>query len=766
MRVKRFLFRKQKIRMTKKKAFHWLPDTGRILVVLLFFSGLFFRCANVTGTLEGGPKDTLPPRVLRMTPVYNATGISPSRIVIEFDEYIQLKDMQQEFFTSPFMEKKPVVSYKNRSAIITIDSPLDSATTYVLNLGSGVVDNNEGNPIHGLKYTFSTGGHIDSMYMSGYVSNALTADTMKGAYIFFYDAALDTDPERDSLLFDTWRASAVSRTLTDGGFIHSNLRPIDYRVYALVDKNSNQMYDPGVDEVAFLDSVRNPSQLPSFLMWYDSVRMHMVAQPQLFFRTFVEKTSRPQNLTSSTRPSAQQVLLQFASPDPLIEHITLNDIPTEKILTEYLKETRDSILLWLDVPADELPDTLRGTIAYERPDSVGQPYLHEQDLRLVWSRPFVAPAKEEQPESERPPTRRELRRAAKAAAEAAAAEDPEQAVIDEIMGEAPDSLSVPADTVPPSKMKYSFTGGNPVIPGEPPVMQFELPVHELVLDSIRLFRTEGEEEVPLEFEFEQDSLLIRDYRIRAEWQDGQAYRLFIPPRTVETIDGERNDSISQSFQVAAAADMASVTLHLVNPPADYEYIVQVTDEKGTQVLREVAHLGAGSHEIEYLEKGNVRLRLIEDRNRNGKWDTGDLVRRVQPEQVAWYATENEGTIDLQGPVELEEIDVTALFRPRVHRETPPEGSPEEEVTEGEAASGEAGAVVQDELREPEPGQPVWTSEARVEDFELTDLKAAKRAERTARRAARAAAKEERRAARQEKAAHDRDDDREGHDHDH
>lgn len=110
-----------------------------------------------------------------MTPAFGTTHFKDKRILIEFDEYVQLEDQQKEFFTSPFMEQKPVLSIRGRSVQIDLKEDLDSNRTYALDFGSSVVDNNEGNPYVGLRYVFSTGGEIDSLLMSGYTVDARRA---------------------------------------------------------------------------------------------------------------------------------------------------------------------------------------------------------------------------------------------------------------------------------------------------------------------------------------------------------------------------------------------------------------------------------------------------------------------------------------------------------------------------------------------------------------------------------------------------------------
>ena len=158
-----------------------------IAALTLFSSAFFWRCANI-GAPQGGPKDTIPPKVMGATPAFNTTNFTGTRIYITFDEYVQLKD-QKEFFTSPQLKKTPTLLVKGRGVQIDILDTLKPNTTYALNFGSSVCDNNEGNPLNGFRYVFSTGPEIDSMFMSGYTVDAYKKDSVKKTLIFFYDAA-------------------------------------------------------------------------------------------------------------------------------------------------------------------------------------------------------------------------------------------------------------------------------------------------------------------------------------------------------------------------------------------------------------------------------------------------------------------------------------------------------------------------------------------------------------------------------------------------
>ena len=92
--------------------------------------------------------------------------------------------------------------------------------------------------------------------MSGYTTDAMTTDTVGNVYILFYDAKTDSIPQYDSTLLKS-KPIAVGKSFPNGIFIAENLKPIDYRIYALEDNNGNLEYEPGVDRVAFLDSTYN-----------------------------------------------------------------------------------------------------------------------------------------------------------------------------------------------------------------------------------------------------------------------------------------------------------------------------------------------------------------------------------------------------------------------------------------------------------------------------------------------------------------------------
>ena len=360
--------------------------TLRAAVLLLFVSAFLSRCASMM-TPTGGPRDSLPPVIVNMTPDNFSTNrplVNHEKIYIEFDEFVQLKDQQKEFFTSPQMKKKPLVSLRGRGVVIQLRDTLEANTTYALNFGSAIRDNNEGNPLYSMRYVFSTGPEIDSMVMSGYTADSYKADSVSKSFIWFFPAdSVENVAEYDSTIFK-YKPAVIARAENNGIFIAQNLKPIAYRVYAVQDKNDNQIYEPGSDQVGFLEGTYNPREQPDFAMWYDSIRQYVVAEPQLYLRMFTDKAFRRQVLSQSERPLQHKAMLYFAAAHPQIERIRFDSIPEDRVIFDPQTVGRDTIALWFNMPSSALPDTIKGEITYFKHDTVNVLQSVTEPLKLAW----------------------------------------------------------------------------------------------------------------------------------------------------------------------------------------------------------------------------------------------------------------------------------------------------------------------------------------------------------------------------------------------
>lgn len=583
------------------------------ILVLLFFAGAFLsRCASI-GTPTGGPKDTLPPVVVAVVPEDGATNFKSKSIYIEFDEYVQLKDQQKEIYVSPAMGKKPVFTMRGRGIYIQIkDDSLLPETTYAIEFGSSVADNNESNALHGLRYVFSTGSAIDSLICSGYTEESYTADSLGKSFIWFYEADLVETPDTyDSTIFK-YKPSKIARSQNNGIFIAQNLKPVPYRVYAIFDANDNQTYEPSIDKVGFVDGVYNPAEMPDFSIWYDSVRRYPSADPQLYFRLFTDVSFRRQSLQEATRPEQHKVVLSFGASNPDIRSLRLDSVPQDKIIVEPLSKGRDTLALWLNVPSESLPDTLRGEIVFMAHDTLNVLRETKEELKLSWRRIESRDQERERERNER----------ARAKAEAAGEEWKE----------------------PPTPSTFAmidFAKSAEVNPEQDLPLEFATPLTRFDSTAVELLSFgEGGDTLRERAIFIPDTANVRRWRLRSRWLPDRQYRLRIPPDALADITGEGNDSITASLTVSKVEDYATLRLKVTPRHEGDLYILQLVDANGT-LLREERGVGAGEHTMLYVPAGDMRLRIIEDVNGNGEWDGGNLVERRQSERAEFYKNDEQ-----------------------------------------------------------------------------------------------------------------------------
>ena len=583
------------------------------ILVLLFFAGAFLsRCASI-GTPTGGPKDTLPPVVVAVVPEDGATNFKSKSIYIEFDEYVQLKDQQKEIYVSPAMGKKPVFTMRGRGIYIQIkDDSLLPETTYAIEFGSSVADNNESNALHGLRYVFSTGNTIDSLICSGYTEDSYTADSLGKSFIWFYEAdSVEAPDTYDSTIFK-YKPSKIARSQNNGIFIAQNLKPVPYRVYAIFDANDNQTYEPSIDKVGFVDGVYNPAEMPDFSIWYDSVRRYPSADPQLYFRLFTDVSFRRQSLQEATRPEQHKVVLSFGASNPDIRSLRLDSVPQDKIIVEPLSKGRDTLALWLNVPSESLPDTLRGEIVFMAHDTLNVLRETKEELKLSWRRIESRDQERERERNER----------ARAKAEAAGEEWKE----------------------PPTPSTFAmidFAKSAEVNPEQDLPLEFATPLTRFDSTAVELLSFgEGGDTLRERAIFIPDTANVRRWRLRSRWLPDRQYRLRIPPDALADITGEGNDSINASLTVSKVEDYATLRLKVTPRHEGDLYILQLVDVNGT-LLREERGVGAGEHTMLYVPAGDMRLRIIEDVNGNGEWDGGNLVERRQSERAEFYKNDEQ-----------------------------------------------------------------------------------------------------------------------------
>ena len=608
------------------------------IIVLLFGAALFTKCAS-TMTPTGGPKDTIPPVIVHMNPdnfTTNVDTLHPPKIYVEFDEYVQIKDIQKELFTSPALKKQPMVTRRGKGIVITLKDTLRPDITYAINFGSSICDNNEGNPLHSMRYVFSTGDTVDSMYMSGYTADSYKADSVSKSFIYFFIAdSVEQTEGYDSTMFK-YKPHVIARAEKNGIFIAQNLKPVHYRVYAFEDTNNNMTYEPSVDQIGFLDTTYNPRYMPGFSIWFDSLRHYPSADPQLYFRMFMDRRFTRQVLSQHERPERHKAMLYFGAEHPEVTKIEFDSIPSDRVIYDPYTAGKDTVALWFDIPGEELPDTIKGTITYFKHDSVNNLVESTDKLRLAWK---YVESKDEQKERERLEKERE-----RAEKNGESWVEPEK--------ENPFKVTIPS-TGEVNKDRHVD------IEFAYPLTKFDSTLVELTMTSETITEPQS-----VKCHFVQDSLNRRKYQLRAEWEPKAKYELMIPAGALFNVAQEQNDTIRCKYEGSDPEKYAIVNVKVLSTKSNARYILQITNAQG-KLQKQIVGATSGTYRFDYVNAGDIMIRVVEDLNGNGKWDTGDMVLMRQPERTEIYKNDDGiETITTKANWEFDiDVDMDKLFAP-------------------------------------------------------------------------------------------------------
>ena len=336
-------------------------------IIALTLFALLAGCAK-QGMPGGGPKDVAPPVQQRVTPESRTLGFEGNQFYIEFDEYVVLKDAENNVLVSPPMKQKPEYKTKGRGIQVRIKDTLQPNTTYVFQFKEAIADFNEGNLLPSLEYVFSTGSYIDSMTIGGRATDALTGEPREeAASVWLLSAG-----QREALLRSLADTAVLTPTPTyatrcdkQGNFSFNYIRPGEYYILAVADEDKNMTIGPG-EAVGFLDAPV-PSRPMADSSAADTTQPRQQATPQAQIKIFEPKNDK-QRVTGSNFTAEGKVVITTMLPmlAPTLES------GGEKT-TFRLNATRDTLTLWtLRKECDSLQLTLH--------DATGL----QDTLRLRW----------------------------------------------------------------------------------------------------------------------------------------------------------------------------------------------------------------------------------------------------------------------------------------------------------------------------------------------------------------------------------------------
>ena len=587
-----------------------------IIPVLGILASLMFShsCANTTTPPTGGPKDTIPPVITKIFPELNQVNVPTKKTKLEivFDEYVKVKD-PKSLFLSPPLEKSPKFKIKGKGVVVYFESDLDSNKTYTLDLTNAIADNNEGNMYPGFTLVFSTGNVIDTMMVTGLVQDCNSLKPLKGATVMLYK------DHADSAVF-LKRPDAAVKTDEWGFFCLRNIQDTIYRMYAVIDENNNNKYDPESEKVAFIDTLVRPvtvvvDSLPELQKYDMKDTLNCLARKTEFeLNVFKEKPSK-QMIVNKERVGDRTAYITFMAPYAQIDSIWVRGVAPENLITQF-NIVRDSLEIWVNDPKPQ-PDTMFLNVRYMKTDTLGMLNPFTEEIKLL--KPKKTTGKT---------SSRDIKKE--------------------------DTLAVfTLEAKPETVEQYGF------------VMEFKYPLVESAFDSL-VFRSINprQQESTGKYTVVQDSLNLRKYTVTPseKLQPGYEYFLKVPHRKFKDINGFYNDSTE--VKVSLPKDDKLSTMFLVLTNVKNKYIVDLLNEKRDKVLRSYIVDSDQTLTFPYLKASKYSIRITEDLNRNGIVDTGILLEKKQPEKVRFYKLE-DGTflIDIPEMSEIEQtLDVAEMFK--------------------------------------------------------------------------------------------------------
>jgi len=624
----------------------------------LLLSVLFAAaCANIVAP-TGGPRDEDPPVVLRSTPHNYSTHFKGEDVRIFFDEFVELKNLRQNMLISPPLENDPEVRVRGRSIIMSIEDTLASNTTYNFFFGESIVDITEGNPIPNFQFVVSTGSYVDSLSLAGNVVNALTLEPEPGVFVMMYDKIFDSVPMLERPVY-------LSKTDKEGNFFIGNMREGEYLMFGLKDANSNYLYDSKDEKIAFLDTLVRPQfaghpgrqvakadepeiqdeEVLDEPLTEEPDRMEMapndtlpvsdslylsesIVIPRYNLFLFQEKDTL-QRLMSATLTRKGRISFAFRSPTDSVHVRDYRDpLPADWKISEYNK-TRDTLSFWF-------ANLERDSLFLEVFDR--ERLLDTVNISLTPRavRGRGAPAQDDAP-----------------------------------------VLNVSTPTVSARKQAY--------------YRKFELfsqtPIQNFQIDSVNAFVKDS---IPFNVDFKFIDQANRRLQMTTQLEPDSSYRIQLLPGTMTDIFGATHDTLNYVFRTTTREDYGYILVNIQLPSAktetlltidtiavkpdigltaemdtitpdpdqnleidfdfdgvpsvtdtlaimteEIQYILQLVNDKW-EVVSEKIITENKIYNFEHLPASTFRLRLVHDRNSNGKWDTGNYLDGVQPEKVSVF----------------------------------------------------------------------------------------------------------------------------------
>ena len=590
-----------------------MRSSYRIYILLLGVL-LLASCANRGMGPQGGPRDTIPPAIVKEEPLSGSLNMQSKKLEITFDEYIQLNDIQNNVLISPPQQTPPEIKAIGKKLSVVFQDELQDSTTYTIDFGAAICDYNEKTPLEGYVYSFSTGDHIDSLSIAGRIYNAANLNPVPSILVGIHanhsDTALNTLP-----------FTRVTRSNSEGYFTIYNIRKGDYRMYALNDISRDYIYQPG-EGLAFDDSIVTPyaiNHIHADTLWRDTIGVDILTGDTLFTRLvdsihtdihteympdsvvmwYFEENKQKHYFQRLLRENQHAFTLIFSAPQdslPLIQPLKYSQVDSTASDSAWVNfldysliranHTNDTITYWLTDSAAIKMDSIPFCMTYQYSDSLYNIVPKTDTLTAIYRYPKLSEKARETYEKNKRLRKLNIKSNASSKFEIY------------------DTLFVYAD----------------------------FPVDSIHQKMIHLTHKVDTSWVPISFRLHKADSLGMVMGLVAKLKPTESYHLKVDSAAFRDIYGAPNELYEGKLKLKSLDDYSSLIVKMAH--FDPRARIQLLDEKD-QVLMEKPALQEGTL-FQYLAPTTFYLRLYIDLNEDGEWTTGDWIQKRQPEPVYYY----------------------------------------------------------------------------------------------------------------------------------
>lgn len=598
-------------------------------ITVLTASLYLYSCANRT-IPTGGPKDTIPPTLIKVNPEHKSLKFDGDKIVLTFDEFIKTKDINSQLIITPRLDEENEYKVNKNVLTIELNEALDSSTTYTFNFQETVQDINESTAARDLVLAFSTGTYIDSLSIQGTVVELLSNKPVKGAVVALYDA-------HDTLDLFNSKPQYFTRTREDGTYSLENLKADTFKIYAFNDQNKNLTAQSDIEAYGFkandiiLDSMNTLINIP-------------------LIRRNVKEFK-----VQSARPNGKYFDVKFNKyvEDYDVRVLLQND--SDSVTTSPI-ENKSAIRFYNTILADSIATEITAV------DTIGQTLIDTVNIKF--------------PTTQRSPDPISFN------VEPASNQKVEEAFIGTITFNKPtyinslDSAFVYYDSLTIDSIKPSDFSWNKFHD----ILTIEKKLSKSILDNIKLKSDSLMQESIIR---KNDSLSVTPGEItdvenqatekigklaltkdNTEAKGGEAEAkiknkfdktgsqliIFFSNNTFESVENDTIPEILLNYSFKDNKDMAMVKGKIVTEKENF--IIQLLD-KNFKPIKELSN--TKNFTFRLLPPGEYQMRVLIDNDGNGIWDPGNILEGKEPEEV--YFMKDLILVRANWEIELEDIEI-------------------------------------------------------------------------------------------------------------